>query len=110
MDSSLGDIIHNLLPRVEAWEQDALEQIKLSVYNGMQLFTIFMTAFFFLFLYYCAFGFVVGSLAESNMEESVTKVNKMPATETNGGNKTVKSEEPGQKVKLEVAHAEEKNG
>lgn len=36
---------------------------------GMQAFVIFMVAFFFLFVYYCIFGFVVGAIAESNMKE-----------------------------------------
>lgn len=73
MDSRLGDMIHIGLQRNIIWGEDALDRMRLFVYHGTQLFTISMSASFFLFLYYFAFGFVVGSIAESNMEESVTK-------------------------------------
>lgn len=39
------------------------------MYLSMQAFVLFMTAFFFLFVYYCIFGFVVGAIAESNAED-----------------------------------------
>lgn len=85
MDSSLGDIINTALQRNVIWGEVALDRVRLFVYDGMQLFAIFMAAFFFLFLYYCTFGFVVESIAESNMEESVTKVENAPAAEREGG-------------------------
>lgn len=108
MDSSLGDTIYNILPRLDAWNQDALEQIQLSVYHGLELFTVFMAAFFCLFMYYFVFGFVVESLAESNMKDMDIKVDEMPATKTNGENRTMNSKESGRTVKLEDGPVEGK--
>lgn len=69
MSSSFGDIIHQAFRRDADWEMDVLEHAQSIIYKGMHIFTIFMVAFFFLFLYYCAFGFIVGAIAEPNIED-----------------------------------------
>jgi len=86
MDSTLGDTISNVLRRNTIWGEDALDRIKLLVYSGTQLLVISMAAFFFLFLYYCAFGFVMESVSESK-EESVTKIEDASAPEHQGDTK-----------------------
>lgn len=59
----------------EAFHHDAERQLRFAeqleeyTYLGMQAFVLFMVVFFFLFLYYCIFGFVVGAIAESKSEE-----------------------------------------
>lgn len=69
MDSSFGHYIHDAFHRDAEWELRTLEKLEELTYLSMQAFVIFMTAFFFLFVYYCVFGFVVGAIAESNTED-----------------------------------------
>ncbi|KAJ9650732.1 hypothetical protein H2198_009981, partial [Neophaeococcomyces mojaviensis] len=71
MDSRLSTIIHNIWHEQNDWRRRiaAPENIEAAVYQAMEVFVIFMVAFFFVFLYYCAFGFVVGSITELNVDK-----------------------------------------
>lgn len=69
MDSSLAQYIHDAFHYDADWQLRFTERLEDFMYLGMQGFVIFMVAFFFLFVYYCIFGFVVGAIAESNTED-----------------------------------------
>lgn len=70
MDSSMADYIHRAFHYSSDidWQAEALDRARLLTYSGMHAFVFFMIGFFFLFLYYCAFGFIVGAISESSME------------------------------------------
>lgn len=69
MDSSFAHYIHDAFHHDADWRYRFSEQLEAAMYLGMQAFVLFMAAFFFLFVYYCTFGFVVGAIAESNTED-----------------------------------------
>lgn len=69
MDSSFGQYIQHAFHRDAYWQSRFPDQMEDLMYLSMQAFVLFMTAFFFLFVYYCIFGFVVGAIAESNAED-----------------------------------------
>lgn len=69
MDSSLAQYIQDAFHHDADWQLRFTERLEDFTYQGMQAFVIFMVAFFFLFVYYCVFGFVVGAIAESNTED-----------------------------------------
>lgn len=62
--------------------EDVVEQLQLLSFKGMQLFVILMVAFFFLFVYYCTFGFIVGAIAESSEGAQEPKLKNESASET----------------------------
>lgn len=66
MDYSLTHIFHESWLGDRNWQDAMIERLRLLVYDGMFGFTIFMAAFFCLFVYYCFFGLVVGSISESS--------------------------------------------
>lgn len=68
MASGLGHIIHSSMLEDQDWKENMLEQLRLLVFDGMQAYVLLMAAFFCLFVYYCIFGFIVGAIAESNMD------------------------------------------
>lgn len=84
MDSTIGQYINNALHHWhdEEWEYQTREQVKDWIYSGMHLFTIFMVAFFFLFVYYCIFGFVVGAITESNTADDLNDKPRKAITES----------------------------
>ena len=73
MDSRLSDYLHNPFLRSDHWEQDAVEKLEQLIFKSMEIFVIFMVVFFCFFVYYCAFGFIVGSIAEANMAKGKAK-------------------------------------
>lgn len=70
-DSSLGQFIYHAMNHDEDWEIRTIEHLKDFTYSGMHAFTIFMVAFFFLFVYYFTFGVVVGAITESSAEDDL---------------------------------------
>ena len=79
--SRLSDYIQHPLLHSEELREEALEQLRLFTYSGMQLFTIFMALFFCVFVYYFVFGITVGAIAESNMTENETEPEEAIKTE-----------------------------
>lgn len=79
--SNYGALIHSAYNE-PSFREDALDRLRLLIYDGMFAFTILMSLFFFLFVYYFFFGTLVGAISgdeidgEKYVEEQKDKVRR----------------------------------